>query len=441
MLVKTSILAAFLGLVAACTKPNPVSCADGYCQDPAFPFCDVDGALEGNSQTCIAVDCTPGDVAGCRADNALVCNAGGDNYDISHCDNGCDPVKGCKQVSCEPNTTRCGDRVVETCSATGVLTTQACDIGCVEAPAPHCAYISPKYLPDVCDAPATEPSRVVSVAETIDTSVDTTCNGGIIAEPNARDICVVRYGTFKIEQAGSWRVTGTRALAIVTDGALRIQGLLDVSSSTGLPGPGTRGSVLPRSAGGGFATKGGDQTGHPGTGGPASVPVYLLGGSAGGGERVNLCAGSTAGGGAATLVSCRQKVVVDGQIQAGGNGGAAAGSCGALGGGAGGYVVLQGVDVAVSGQMFANGGGGGCASGGNAGQPGSRSTAPPLSCAPGQGGTGGVQGQLPGDGTVGAAGGGSMGYFEVYTPNGVVPTLTPSAVSPAFSPTLTVPTR
>lgn len=233
MLVKSSILSVFLGLAAAaCTKPNPISCIDDYCEDPSLPFCDADGALEGEPHTCIAVDCEPDSVAGCRGDNALVCNAGGNNYDISHCDHGCDPVQGCKPVSCVPNTTRCGDRVVETCSATGVLTTQACDIGCVDSPAPHCAYISPQYLPDVCDMPAVEPSRIVTVAETIDTTVDATCNGGIVPQTNGPEICIVRYGTFRIEQSAAWRVLGTRALAIVTDGPLRIQGLLDAMPVT-----------------------------------------------------------------------------------------------------------------------------------------------------------------------------------------------------------------
>ena len=48
----------FIGLVAigsGCTVPNPKSCADKFCSDPNFPFCDMDGSIEGAPQTCIAV--------------------------------------------------------------------------------------------------------------------------------------------------------------------------------------------------------------------------------------------------------------------------------------------------------------------------------------------------------------------------------------------------
>jgi hypothetical protein len=38
-------------------------------------------------------------------------------------------------------------------------------------------------------------------------------------------------------------------------------------------------------------------------------------------------------------------------------------------------------------------------------------------------------------------GGGSVGFFQSYTPAGVTPTLTPSHASPAFQPNATIPTR
>ncbi len=473
MLVKYSLVSALLVLCfPSCTRSNPISCVDGYCQEASLPFCDVDGELSGTPETCIAVDCTTGDVAGCRGDSAIVCNAGGNDYDLSHCDHGCDPVEGCRSVSCVPSTTKCGDRVVETCSATGALTTQACDLGCVDAPSPHCAYIEPKYLPDVCDVPAVEASRTVTSGETIDTNTDATCNGGIVPQLNGPDICVVRYGALLVDSTGTWRVTGGRTLAVVTDGALRIAGTLDVSSDLGgVIGPGPSpfygGQGIENVSGGaGFATPGGDGGSTPGSGGLAYDPLaepFFVGGRRGG-VRTTYCGTGGTGGGAATLISCRQAVVVDGIVDASGAGGLGGrvggpGNCPGRGGGAGGYVVLQGADVRVSGRLFANGGGGGCGkpfgSNGVNGPDGARSVAAPLGCTPttdeGSGGTGGAQGFAPGNGGLGAGtggsartsggGGGSMGFFQVYTPSGVVPTLTPTASSPSFQPNQAIPTR
>lgn len=89
-----------LVLVVACTEPNPRSCADGTCTDPSLPFCDVDGALEGTPNTCIAVSCTPGEHALCRGDTAVRCNATGNDYDLIQCESGCsDSHGGCIRCS------------------------------------------------------------------------------------------------------------------------------------------------------------------------------------------------------------------------------------------------------------------------------------------------------------------------------------------------------
>jgi hypothetical protein len=88
-----------LALVVGCTKPNPAStCSNGTCSDPAFPFCDVDGAIGGEPNTCIAVSCTAGSAATCRSDGALICNATGDNYDVTACPAGCVDGIGCNQA-------------------------------------------------------------------------------------------------------------------------------------------------------------------------------------------------------------------------------------------------------------------------------------------------------------------------------------------------------
>lgn len=70
-------------------------------------------------------------------------------------------------------------------------------------------------------------------------------------------------------------------------------------------------------------------------------------------------------GGAVTLIACRGQILVSGTIDAGGGGGGGRSGVslgemyGGGGGGAGGNVVLQGMEITVTEQVFANGGGGG----------------------------------------------------------------------------------
>src|ERR1041385_8863008 len=96
--MSTGRVAALFALVlCSCTKPNPLDCSDGLCSDGAHPFCDVDGRFGGTINTCVAVSCTPGQPGGCRGDAALLCNAIGNNYDLTQCARGCDPTLGCGQ--------------------------------------------------------------------------------------------------------------------------------------------------------------------------------------------------------------------------------------------------------------------------------------------------------------------------------------------------------
>ncbi len=87
-------LALLVGL-SACTTPNPRSCADGICNDPQFPFCDVEGTLGGSPNECIAVDCTPNEVVACRGNDELSCNSTGNNFEVTRCEGVCDPTAGC----------------------------------------------------------------------------------------------------------------------------------------------------------------------------------------------------------------------------------------------------------------------------------------------------------------------------------------------------------
>lgn len=377
---------------------------------------------------------------------------------------------------------RCDGNMLVTCDAGGNPTPQACSLTCVDGPPAHCAYLEPRYLPDVCDVGVPD-ELVVSSDAMFDTNLDAICNGGIIVQAGAAEICVVHHDTITIDAGAAFKVGGARALALVADHALTIAGTLDVSADRTTNGPGggvIRSGTAPGNSevggagggGSGFQTPGGAGAtsaidGGGGNGGaqqldPATLNV-LVGGPRPDGMMSSLDPGPAGGGGAATLISCNGTVSVTGLIDAGGGGGEGGfpvfiGEIGGFGGGAGGYVVLQGIAVSVTGELYANGGGGGAGmtsarNEGIAGSDGTRSAtagasggvAPPNETQ--HGGNGGFVGGLPAVGAHGASntspggGGGSMGFFQSYTPAGVSPTLTPSAASPGFQPNANIKTR
>ena len=118
-----------------CTRPNPRSCSDGLCTDQRYPFCDVDGSLEGTPQTCISVSCNPGEFAACRGDLAITCNSTGNDYDLITCELGCDPTNGCRSCASNDqcaNPTPVCDSTSSTCRACVLddeCSSQVCDDG------------------------------------------------------------------------------------------------------------------------------------------------------------------------------------------------------------------------------------------------------------------------------------------------------------------------
>lgn len=157
------------------------------------------------------------------------------------------------------------------------------------------------------------------------------------------------------------------------------------------------------------------------------------------------------GGGGLALISCRARVSIAGTIDAGGGGGFGSpfSTVGGGGGGAGGYVVVQGMEVALTGAIYANGGAGGSGVGngfqGLPGEDGSRSTTVPAAGGAtqngsGQGGYGGWSAP-PGTGkaptqanATAGGGGGSPGFIQLYLPTGHTPTIAPIGVSPPLEP-------
>ncbi len=431
----------------ACTKANPVSCLDGHCSDPELPFCDVDGTLSGTAGTCVAVSCTPGEFLGCREDQAVACASTGENYDLLQCAYGCSAEShGCH--------------------------------ACVGTPAECGARIVPRYVPQACAVASTSGPLTITTSSSLDTSNDTACTGGVVTQTTGPNICVVRADTITVERNRTLTVRGTRALALVADGQLLIDGILDVSADLGVNGPGGgflksgSTSVPPAGSGGaGFKTagaSGGNSTTNGGAanGGSAAMDPALLEEIVGGTTSVMSTLSETAGGGggAVTLISCQGLVSIVGTIDAGGGGGSGGlpdivhgFAVPAGGGGSGGNVVLQGFAVSVTGELFANGGGGGAGlyfGGGAAGDDGPKSATSGARGGiavngAGTGGAGGFVGNPPEVGirstdpspASAGAGGGSTGFIQTYTPIGVTPLLTPTAVSPAFQVNRAITTR
>jgi hypothetical protein len=301
------------------------------------------------------------------------------------------------------------------------------------------------------------------------------CTGGVVQQLTGPLVCVVRASTISVE--GPLRITGSRPVAFVADGAIDVTNIIDVAARATISGPGggvrTTGKPPGKAGGGGAGGKqlgadggsGGEFDNGLGSGGAIQDP--LLGPSFDGGAKagsappnaVNYRPRGGGGGGAVMLVSCTGEVRMAGTIEAGGGGGQAGGDgfvttsvslLGGAGGGAGGYAVFQGAKVTVTGQLFAGGGGGGggcsgdnCkgANGEDATHVRARGGAGVAST--GAGGAGGIDTTAPAPGVAGTSpggGGGSVGRFQIFTPANVSPINTASA-HPAFDPNRTIQVR
>lgn len=457
---------------SACTTRNPRNCDDGICTDPAFPYCDADGSVAGTPHVCIEASCEAGVIVGCQGNGLLRCNSDGTDYEVVACSNGCDNANG-RCNDCVPNTATCSGSSLLSCGPSGTVeATESCALSCAPSPSPHCVHIEPRYLADVCNAPAANADFTVTSSGTLDTGLDSNCNGGVVAPPGAPGLCVLRYNRIAIPSGRMLKVTGTRAIAFVADTEVTIGGLLDVSADQSQNGPGGGATLSGASVnlttgggGAGFHTIGGNggnptSDGGGGAGGAATANPALLAALVGGPQSGATTGGLRAGGGggALTLVSCKGTVEITGIVDAGGGGGGPGviGLAG-RGAGAGGYVVVQAAAIRITGEVYANGGGGGGGQSamtmGLPGEDGSRSAtrgaAGGLSLdGSGQGGYGGYQNAPPGNGlrpTVSGAtaggGGAANGFLQLYTPQGVSPMLTPTGVSPPFEPNATIPTR
>lgn len=427
-----SLVVAVLG---ACTTPNPRSCLDDFCENPDLPFCDSDGVVSGEPGTCVAVDCEPLTFEACRGDEAVICNATGDNYNVTNCANGC-----VAEMGCAP-----------------------CEIG-----SPGCTpQIIPKFLPTICNSVSLLPDYVISQSTQLDTTNETTCTGGVFPQTGGPEICVIRAPTISLAAGIELKVTGTRAIAFVADKTVTFEGDVDVSADGILSGPGGDRPSGTNTFGAGFDTRGamGGGLGMLGAAipDPAEGDIFIAGGRSTS-ENLKLYATGGGGGGGLLIVSCQDTVQINGLIDAsggGGNGGRFGSDLDMKrqhggGGGSGGYVVVQGMRIELTGSIFANGGGGGGGGGltlnGVAGQDGilSRMFTSNGGASPeaGAGGYGGLENYVPSDGVVpsntnvrSGGGGGSAGMIQLFTPANVPPATLGATVSPDFQPHRTVETK
>ena len=383
-------------VVGGCTAPNPKSCADGTCGDPALPFCDVNGTLGGLPNECIAPACESNTFAECRGDSEVRCNATGDGYDVTRCERGCEPGIGC--LACDPNETVCANGSVVTCNAAGDVTVvEDCPLGCYESE-PRCREVDPSNgLGMYLDMVPSPPDLDLGGGGTIDTTEGTISTAGDVsldvptflvpAPAGGAPIRVfvandVVLGDVSVTSGGPY---GGPALAIVARGEIDVVGSVGVQSgdllSSGCSGSngvheesettrlasGSGGGAHATDGAAGGATSPGETPG--GQGGRAQGTAELVplrGGCAAGGTSSTI-APATHGvrGGGAVQMTSRRLVRVAGHIDVRGTHGDTTNGYAFSGGGAGGGILLEAPRVELEGRggLVASGGdGGGCTS-------------------------------------------------------------------------------
>jgi hypothetical protein len=460
-------LAVSLALLGGCTKSNPAkSCDDGTCSDPAYPICDVTGAIAGEAGSCVSAACTADKFVECRGDVEVRCNPEGSNYNLVTCERGCDAAAdGCRL--CDPGETTCTNGKVATCDASGaVVSAQACPLGCFEDE-PRCREIDPSnglamYLDMVANAPDLDLENATIYAATgrIDdfansVSIDDVPTFVIDAPPNGIRVRVFVVNSFKATrvvvgdlQSGVISPPGPTAFALVAKRDIEIRGALSsLGTSQNISacqaGHGVMSSSCEYSStgggGGAFATngaKGGNITSVGYLGGAGGIAngnerlVPLRGGCSGGtmtfsGTLQDYCGGG-GGGGAMQLVS-RTHVFIDGLVSVAGGPGAACEyeidqgvySYWATGGGSGGGLLIEApkVTLDVNARLDALGGDGGyaCAT------QDPHCTAKGIAARPGVAATAGADAAMCiGDGTplVTGGGGAGMGRIRINTADG-----------------------
>lgn len=379
--------------------------------------------------------------------------------------------------------------LLRTCAAAGAQVVEtACAWGCVDAGGSHCGVVQPVGGVVAGDLDPANLEDVVLTDVTIDTSngeipsvrgAGMGVNAGIGYAQRDVNVAVFRFKSLRI--VGTVTLRGARAAALVADGAIVVDGVLDgrgapACDTARLARPGGHDGALAKLTaggnGGGGGTASGDSGGGGGghgaaggaggvagvTGGTAGLAfgdplAGLEGGGGGGGGGQGMNSGVGGGGGAAIQLVTNTSIAIAaaGGINAGGCGGGAGtgGNDGGGGGGAGGLILLEAPAITIAGRLAVNGGGGGTHD-----FTGAHATLDDVPAAGGMavegnggvGGAGAVFGGLPG-GTFGG-GGGAVGRMHLRTRTGTVtlqgspvlspPLGTPQAPTPTTQATATV---
>ena len=388
---------------------------------------------------------------------------------------------------CETLASQCVGDTLRVCTAIGTMPSEiACSWGCVDGP-PRCAHVIPSGSGGVA-TDGVLPSDVApdGLADTTLTDVIINSDTGEIGTDQVPDlhhgddsgiengidyrrrgpITMFRFKSLTL--AGTITLIGSRPIALVSDGAVKVDGIIDARGrcelSTAGPGGfggGSAGNQDGRApvgtmAGGSGATSssGGGGGGHASAGGSGEIAaggepfgeptiMTLVGGAGGGagGGGMNFGRGG-GGGGALQIVSNLEITIPGGGINAGGCGGepGTGNNDSGGGGGAGGTILLEAPLVTITGTLAANGGGGG-GGGGAIAKPGDDGTLDTLPAAGGSGdsnndelgGPGaatGAEAGSGGDGSNPGGGGGGIGRIRINTRGGTGATLTSATLSP-----------
>lgn len=365
---------------------------------------------------------------------------------------------------CVAASTECVGDTLRVCSGEGATAVDIpCSWGCDTIAMDRCLGIVPAangvLAADLLPAPT-----LVDLVLGDDSSIDTGDGRiGTLADPDLirpggteemngiafevrNGVGVVRVKSLTVSASAANPLTFqfTNAIAIVADGPIVIDGVIDVRSTcvNNSAGPGgfvggtNKGPGDGPGGGGANATNdyAGGGGGYGGTGGTGafSTPAMtttggsrfgddtitmLVGGGGGGGGAGGGAAVGGGGGGALQLVSNHSITIMSGGINAGGCGGETKGgsSDGGGGGGAGGTILLEAPTITIAGGTLAvNGGGGGAGDGpATRGQPGQLSRTPAAGDVAGIG-----DGGNGGDGAAGAMRDGSPGGVFATQPGG-----------------------
>jgi hypothetical protein len=351
-----------------CT-PNPVPT---QCSNNTPQYCAANGQWQNDTPCASGSQCSAGGCScsagtiSCRGDTLLRCNDNGIGVIQTPCPAGCDATQGrCKKLVPSNNlgTGYYAATLDWTVAAGTVINT---------------------------GSGTTQPSITPSVSSLV----------AVVAQSGGPDIASLAFRSITVPAGVTLRVTGGRALALLSATTINVVGSIDASSSydndcgpaanTGCA-PGERPSWSADtwgcgSNGGGYGTLGGHGASASGQSCFTNLPsltsctntalVPLLGGSAGGNTNDSSPEGYTlyggCGGGAIQLVAGGSIAVSGSLIASGGGGGyerripfAPAGvyertssNFGGVGGGSGGAILLESPAVTLTGKLFVNGGGG-----------------------------------------------------------------------------------